>query len=285
MDDAGSMRSGPATPASGVPPGEPPGVRAQLGDTFEAVKRLLRAHIDLAKAELGDIVDEVKRTVALAGLAFAATVILAVFLTFGLALFLGDWLFGSLGWGVILGAALMFDLAMVALLMALDVPSRRIVTSFVIAAAVGIVVGILLALGLANAGWRAAGDQIAPTVDAGPRPIVIAVAVGLIGLGIIGFVIGLRSGMTRAIRNLVLGVLVGAFLGLLSAISLPPNAGAAVGVLVWLIVWPILAGRDVLRNGIDTEALRRKFTPEVTMDVTKETIEWVRARTPLVPKS
>jgi hypothetical protein len=265
--------------------GEPPGVRAQIGASFEAVKRLIQAHIDLAKAELGDIVDEVKRTVALAGLAFAAMVILAVFLTFGLALFLGDWLFGSLGWGVILGAALMFDLAMVALLMALDVPSRRIVTSFGIAAAIGIVVGVLLALGLAHAGWQAAGDQIAPTVDAGPRPLVIAVAVGLIGLGIIGFVIGLRSGMTRAIRNLVLGVLVGAFLGLLSAISLPPNAGAAVGVLVWLIVWPILAGRDVLRHGIDTEALRRKFTPEVPMDLTKETIEWVRARTPLVPKS
>jgi MFS family permease len=295
-DDRSNMSPG-ATPADGIPGqppgpasppppgGEAPGLREQLAATFEAVKRLIGAHVDLAKTELGEIVDNVKRTIALAGLAFAALLIMAVFLTFGVALFLGEWLFGSLGWGVLLGAALMFDLGMLSLLAALDVPRRRIGTAFGIAAVLGIVVGILLALGLARAGWQYVGDQAAPTVDAGPRPLIIALAIGLIGLGIIGFVLGLRDGMGKAIRNLLIGVLVGGILGVLSALSLPPNAGAAVGVLVWLIAWPILAGRDVIRNGVDSEALRKKFTPETTIELTKETVEWVRARTPLVPKS
>ena len=62
--------------------------------------------------------------------------------------------------------------------------------------------------------------------------------------------------------------------------------GAALGVLVVLITWPILAGLDLARTGVDGDALKRKkFTPQQTIDLTKETIEWVRARTPLVPKS
>jgi len=287
--DGSNTTAGPggpgSTPGEQPNPNEPPNLRGQIGATIEAIRRLIGAHIDLAKAELGEIVDSVKRTVALAGLAFAAFLIMAVFLTFGLALFLGELLFGSLGWGVLLGATLMFDIAMVSLLAAVDVPRRRIGTAFGIAFVLGAVVGVLLALGLARAGWQYVGDQAAPTVDAGPRPLVIALAIGLIGLGIIGFVIGLRDGMGKAIRNLIIGVLVGGILGILSAVSLPPNAGAAVGVLVWLIAWPILAGRDVIRHGIDTEALQKKFIPQTTIDVTKETIEWVRARTPLVPKS
>ena len=66
MDDDGASTSpGSATPAGKAATGEPPGLRTQFGATFDAVKRLLGAHIDLAKAELGDIVDAVKRMVAL----------------------------------------------------------------------------------------------------------------------------------------------------------------------------------------------------------------------------
>jgi hypothetical protein len=262
-------------------PNEPPDLRGQIGATIEAIRRLIGAHIDLAKAELGEIVDEVKRTVALAGLAFGAFVIMAMFLTFGLALFLGEWLFGSLGWGVLLGAALLFDLAMVALLLALDVPGRRIGSSFLAAFLIGLVVGVLFGLGLARGGWVAIRDNAVPTLD----PIVLAIIIVPVFLGVIGFVIGLRHGTTRAVTNLVGGVLIGVLLGLITSINLPQNAGAAVGVLVWLIAWPIIAGRDVIRHGIDTEALQKKFIPQTTIDVTKETIEWVRARTPLVPKS
>ena len=47
----------------------------------------------------------------------------------------------------------------------------------------------------------------------------------------------------------------------------------------------ILLGIAAFRNGIDTEALKNRFYPNVTIETTKETIEWVRAQTPLGPKS
>ena len=129
MDDDGSTMSPPASPPSSEPAaGEPPGVRAQIGATIEAGRRLFRAHVDLAKTELGEIVGEVKRMVALGALALGALLMVALLLAIGGMLFLGEWLFGSIGWGVLLGTLLLIDVAAVALLFALDVNGRRLGT-------------------------------------------------------------------------------------------------------------------------------------------------------------
>ena len=40
-------------------------------------------------------------------------------------------------------------------------------------------------------------------------------------------------------------------------------------------------GLAVSRSGIAGEALKARFYPSTTIDTTKETIEWVRSRTPL----
>src|SRR6185503_16858345 len=106
-------------------------------------KRLLRAHTELAKAELADIVDEVKRVVALIGAAIGILFVAAFLFLIGGILFLGEWLFGSIGWGVLLGFLLLLDVALVLMLLALDVKAGRIGSSFVVAAVAGIVVGVL----------------------------------------------------------------------------------------------------------------------------------------------
>jgi hypothetical protein len=141
----------------------------------------------------------------------------ALMLTLGLLLFLGEWLFGSLGWGVLLGTLLLLDLALVTLLGALGVGRGRLAVGFLIAVAIGVGVGV--ALGIGATAW------------------------------------------------------------------IPVRVGAALGTLVGLVAWPILAGVGVMRSGIDGEALKQRFVPDQTIELTKETIEWVRARTPLVPKS
>jgi hypothetical protein len=101
----------------------------------------------------------------------------------------------------------------------------------------------------------------------------------------VGLLIGARGGMGGAVAGLVGGAIVGAVLGAFSAIAFGPQVGAAVGVAVGLIAWPALLGADLARSGVDGEALAAKFTPRQTIDMTKETIEWVRAQTPLGPKS
>jgi hypothetical protein len=193
----------------------PPGLIDQVRATFAAAKRLLRAHVELGKAELGEIVDAVKRVIGLALAALALLLAAGLLLLIGGVLFLGEWLFGSIGWGVLLGFLLFLDLAINAGLAALDVRSSRLGLFLLIGIVLGVAVGLGLALGL---GWES-------------------------------------------------------------------RLSAALGTLVALVVWPVLAGVGVARRGIDGEALKAKFTPDETIDETKETIEWVRARLPLAPKS
>lgn len=292
-DDPTTSNSGSATPPSSAaspaaasgdaPDGEPLGIRAQLGATFAAGKRLVQAHIDLAKTEISEIAGAVGRMVGLFAAAFAMALLVGMLLLVGGLLFLGEWLFGSIGWGVLLGTLLLLDIALTCVLLALDVSGRRVGTALGIAAVLGIVVGVIMAFDLTHRGWTALGDAVAAQFDPNTRAVLLAMGITAAVFAVLGLLWGLRSGSAGG--KLFAGLVLGALLGGLTVISIPGTVGAALGVLVALIAWPVLAGRDVMRTGIDGEAMKKKFTPEATIELTKETIEWVRARTPLVPKS
>lgn len=286
MDDAESTMSAGAPTPPKPPRGDPPGLRSQLGTTAGGFKRLLSAHVDLAKTEVGEIVDEVKRTVALAGVAIGILIFAALLLAIGGILFLGEWLFGSIGWGVLLGFLLFLDVAVIALLVALDVKGARLATSLLVAAILGVVVGLVLAFDLPHRGWEALGQAVIPGFDPATQTTWLAIGV-LAAIGaLVGLALGWRSGgLGSGIGFAIALAILGAFLGWLTSITVAAQVGAAIGVFVALVAWPVFAGLDVMRKGIDTEALGKKFIPNQTIDLTKETLEWVRARTPLVPKS
>jgi O-antigen/teichoic acid export membrane protein len=147
------------------------------------------------------------------------------------------------------------------------------------------VVGVVLALDLTHRGWSSLGDSVLPSLDPAWRATAIAVIVLAIVGSILGLIGGFRRGGGTAIGSAIGLAILGAIVGAITAISIPLQVGAALGVLVALIVWPALTGIGVARRGIDGEALKAKFTPDETIDETKETIEWVRARLPLAPKS
>jgi hypothetical protein len=284
-DDPANANSGGSTPPT--PGAGPLGIRAQLGATIEAGKRLVRAHIDLAKAEAADIAGNVARMVGLFAVAFVMVLLVGMLFMVGGMLFLGEWLFGSIGWGVLLGSLLLLDVALSCVLVALDVGAKRVGAAFVAGAILGIVVGVVMALDLTHRGWTALGDSVAAQFDPNTRAVLLAMGVLALVFAVIGAVMGVRAhaGGTGILARLVGFALLGALVGALTVISIPPQVGAALGVLVALIAWPVLAGRDLMRTGIDGEALKKKFMPDTTIELTKETIEWVRARTPLAPKS
>jgi hypothetical protein len=203
------------TPTNRKPAGTPPGLRDQLGATVTAAKRLGRAHVDLAKAEAGEIAGEVGRMVGLIVVALVILFCVAILIIVGVPLFLGEWLLGSAGWGVLLGAFLLIDLSVVTILVAVGVSGARLVLALLI----GVVLGAALGVGLAS--WT----------------------------------------------------------------DWPRTVDAALGIWLALLAWAIALGVAVARGGVDGEALKQRFIPDQTIELTKETIEWVRARTPLVPKS
>jgi hypothetical protein len=151
------------------------------------VKRLAGAHVELAKAEFEDIADSVKRAAAFVGIAIAAAIFAGLLLGIGIPLWLGEWLFGSIGWGILLGLLLLGALAMAAVILALrPAVDGRIGRSFGGGLVVGVIVGLIFGFDLTNRGWSWLGDQVAGNVGADVRPLVVAV----VTLGLIGAVLG-----------------------------------------------------------------------------------------------
>ena len=200
---------------------------------------------------------------------------------------MGEWLFGSIGWGVLLGSELSIAIALAAVLTTLGLPARSVGRWFAFAVLVGVVVGIVFGLDLTNRGWSTIGDNYFNAYAEPTRPLAVAVLIVGVVLAVIGFLLALVAARSigAAIGGLVLGAILGAILGAFTAISFGPQAGAAVGVAIALAVWPIGMGISVGRRGIDMEALKRRLWPDVTITTTKETIEWVREQTPLGPRS
>ena len=277
--DGPELAGAPSGPPAGGE-GETPGLKEQLFATRDAARGLVSAHIDLAKAEIGDTLDEVKRIAVLAGIAFAVLLLAGLLLPIGLALFLGETLFGSIGWGVLHGTLLLVDIGLACVLLVVA-NARGIGAAFLVAVVVGVIVGVVLGLDLTNRGWTLVGDQVAGNIAAGDRPLFVA-AGSLAAIGaILGFIAGIRGGLGAAIFGLIAGAIVGALLGALTAVALGPRVGAAIGVAVALLVWPAAMGLRVARQGVDGEEFMSRFWPETTIETTKETIEWVRRRMPL----
>jgi hypothetical protein len=290
-DADGSSAAGSGTPGStrdsgGGGAGHAPGLREQFGATKAAALGLIRAHVELARAEFAEIVDEIKRVAVLVGLAFAALLTVSVLLPVGVSLFVGETLFGSMGWGVLHGTLLLLGLAIAAVLVALGVGGGRVSVDFLIAALSGLAVALALGLNLTNRLWTALGDSYAPNIVSDFRPLVVgAVVVGIV-LALFGLIAGARSGgFVGAFVGALAGAIFGALIGMLTAVALGPRVGAAIGVTVALIIWPIAMGIGVARQGVDTAALKARFWPDETIETTKETVEWVRERTPLGRRS
>lgn len=278
--------TGDPTPGAPASTTNPPGLRAQIAAVIAAARRLLSAHVELARAEAGEIMGEVGRAAMLGGLAFAMVLLAGVLLPIGALLFLGEWIFGSIGWGVLLGALLLVDVAVGAVLVGIGVPGSRLGRSLMLALLIGVAAGLVLGLDLTNRAWILAGDAVLPGLDQGVRPLAIAIlSLGILG-GVTGLLSGVRAGGGVSVGGGIIGgAIAGVLLGVLTAVALGPRVGAAVGVLATLIAWPAMAGLGVARAGIDTDALKARFYPGQTIETTKETIEWVRRRTPLGRKS
>jgi hypothetical protein len=147
------------------------------------------------------------------------------------------------------------------------------------------VLGVLLALALTNQGWTRLGASVFPNVEDGFRPLGTAMAFSAAVVGVIGLLLGARAGgLGGAVGGLIAGAILGVVIGALSAIRFGPGPGVALGIAVGGIVWIALVARALIEVGIDGDALKARFWPSQTIDTTKETIEWVRERTPLGPR-
>jgi hypothetical protein len=259
---------------------------------------MVRAHVRLAQAEFAEIADEAKRAAMLGGIALALLFVAGMLASIGSILWLDEWLFGSIGWGPLHGTEFLIAVAATLALLIFPASAGRIGLSVFVGAIAGVVVAVILGLNLTNQGWGWVADHyfsgLTWPLDGHPmavvdRPIATAVIVLSEVFGIVAFVIALLFGrgifrrIVTAIGAGIVAAVVGAILGAITGVPISWNIAIAIGLAVFLIVWPGLAAVLVLTH-IDVEELKQRFLPQQTIETTKETIEWVREQLPLVRK-
>lgn len=253
-----------------------PGLGEQFGRTRLAFLGLIRAHIDLARAEFSEIGDQIKRAAALGGVALMLVLMAGLLLGIGGLLFLGELIFGSIGWGLLDGLLMLIGVAVLLVLAIIDLGWRRAFAAFLVAFGVGLVVTGLLAID-----W----NSVSKNNSGMPAAIVLSVTTGIVIVALLGTVLAASFGRGPAVAGLFGGAVVGLLLGLLAVAGPGWRVAAAVGVAALLLFWPIVAAVFVFRHGVDTAKLRERFVPDQTIQTTKETIEWVREQMPLGRKS
>ena len=281
--------SAPPPPGGGSappPPGDAsgdgqPGMREQLGRVRVAARTLIDAHLALLKAEMAEIGGQVKQIAALVGgivvLALYAVSLLAI----GGTLFLGEWLFGSIGWGVLHGILLAAGVIVALALLIIEAPRALIARPLGWAAAVGIITTLVLGLNVPRNLSEWAADlviaNVVPTLDPQYAPAVVAMVVFAIVFALVGLAVGARSeGGLGAISGLVVGALVGALIGLLfGGLVFSWQPAAAIGVTIGLITWIALMGWRASKANLDPQARFEKLWPRATYETALETKTWL----------
>ncbi len=271
----------PPPPGSTPPHRPPPGLRAQLLAIRDAAVALVGAHIDLAKTELSEIAGRIGRVVALAALAISVVLLAGLLGVLGVALFLGEWLLGSLGWGVLHGILALSGIAVAAGSLALGVAAGRLARSLLGGVIAAVVIGVMLGLEWPNQLFSVVGEAARLNVSEGERPLVVGLLVGaLIGVLVgIAAAIRIESGGGR-LAAIVGMAIVGAAICAFSAITFGPQVGAGVGITIGYLSWIALMGVDVVSGGIDVDGLKERFYPSQTIETGKETVEWLQKRMP-----
>ena len=179
--DHPTLAEPPHSPPSAGAREPAPRLRTQIGATREAAIALARAHMDLARTEIGEIAGQVGRVMALAALATAVLLFAGLLFVIGGSLFLAEWLLGSMGWGVLHGILAALGIAVAAGLLALDVPAARLVRPLLVALVVALAVGGVLGLELPNKLYKGIGESAGLAFDPAVRPLVAGLLVGEIG--------------------------------------------------------------------------------------------------------
>jgi hypothetical protein len=305
-----------------------------------------------------EISNEIKRVAALAGVAIGAAIFAGLLLAIGLPLFLGEAIFGSIGWGLLHGVLVLIAITVAAGLLAGGIKETRIAWALLAGFVAGLAVSIILGTGISNLAWSAAGDNLLPLAAPDVRPLATALVVTpvvfgllagigmfirsltgdkptvpperatigermtvalpaalyvgwlasfgvaysqsiawfdwrLLGVLVAGIavveIVAIAIGGWRPGFSLLLGLSIGAGIGVIvgafTATEFGRRVGTAIGVTVGLATALVVMAGEARNLKFDEESMKRRFVPQRTIDMTKETIEWARERMPLSRKS
>jgi len=203
-------------------------------------------------------------------------VVAGLLLAIGSFLFLGEWLFGSMAWGILHGV--LFLAALIAPL-ALDLAGGRR-DAFARGLLAGIVTTILLWLLFASNLLRDAAVNAGRALEASLAiepallPTLAGLVAGAIVLGVALLIVGLRGG--AGVRLLLLGAIVGGLVGaVLGSVTFDTKGALAVALTLGLVVWIGVTALVAVRTGFDPEARYEAMVPRESMAMAQDTKEFL----------
>ena len=244
-----------------------------------AFRRLISAHLEFAKADLSHALRQDAIFLGLLFGAFALLMLASLTVIIGTSLFVGEAVFGSLGWGALHATLLFVAVAVTLVVIALGRTGRDVAVGVLVALLIGVPVGVILGLSAPNWLWLQITDAVnLPVADEWQVLVTVMVFSALAGavLGALGW--AMQDPRTSFLGWFLGGALVVTALGLFLAIPFGPQVGAAIGVTVGLVAWPAWLVMDLQRRGVDTEALQRKLLPMETFEQAQETMTWLQER-------
>jgi hypothetical protein len=195
----------------------------------------------------------------------------------GTFLFLGEWLFGSMAWGILHGSLLTI---LFVVPIALNLGGGWML-AYARGFATGLAVTVLLSIVFGSNVLRnaavAAGEWAAPSLALDPAslPTLIALLLGAVVLGVVFWLIGLRVG--SAIRLLIAGLVVGAILGaILGSVTFDWQGAVAVSVTIGLVTWLAVTIALAAQRGFDPERRYARLVPRESMAAFEESRSFVQ---------
>jgi hypothetical protein len=254
---------------------------AQARDAF---RRLLEAHIALLRAELAEAGRRLGIIIGLGAAAAFVAFLVAILLYVGSFLFLGEWLFGSMGWGIIHGTLLG---ACIIAAIGVDLAGGR-VRSYAWGLAWGLVaglaLGLVLSLNVSNdaAEWGAGVIEDELRLDEHWAPTLVGLAIGALITAVVALIAGWRvrwrfgSPVALAVGGLAVGGFVGAILA--STRYDNPDGVAGLAVMVGLLTWIVVGLLLAYRHGFDPEGRYAGLMPRESIAAFERSQDFLRAQ-------
>jgi hypothetical protein len=180
----------------------------------------------------------------------------------GTFLFLGEWLFGSMGWGILHGTLLT---AAIIVAIALNLAGGWMGAygrGFVIGLVTTVLLSLLFASNVLRSGAVGVADSVESSVPLHPNllPTLVGLVVGAVVVALVGLAAAWRTAWRRqaVIGGLIVGALFGAILG--SAVFDNPGA-VAIALTIGLLVWIVAALALAARRGFDPETRYARLVP------------------------
>jgi hypothetical protein len=219
---------------------------------------------------------EVAIIIGLAVAALARPVLTHKLLYVGPVQLLGEWLFGSMGWGIIHGTLLA---AAIITAIGLNLAGGWMGAygrGFVLGLVMAVLLSLLFASNILRTGAVEGARSIESTIPLHPNllPTLVGLVVGAIIVGILALAAAWRSEWRRqaSVAGLIVGALFGAILG--SAVFDNPGA-VAIGVTVGFIVWIASAIALAAGRGFDPEARYARLVPRESIESFQATRDFV----------